>query len=257
MPVIGFLSVLRRRSWAIVSGHFAGPERNGYVEGENVAIEYRWAEVRPSGCRELAADLVRHRSRLSSRAGAPAVLGGQGRNFNNDRLSFGGDPVGLGLVASLARPGGNLTGIKFFQAISLQSGLACCASWCPGAIALPCSSTRPLPPCGRRRETRSGGSRPRLANPGPSKPAPPRDRAAFATLRAKRPDALFVARRPLFQRPARPDRCAPGPRHATPATYAFRSLPRGRPDELRQRHYRYLSPGRHLYRSHPQGCQAR
>ena len=91
-------------------------KKHGFVEGENVAIEYRWAENQIDRLPALATDLVRQRVAVI------AAVGGGGSSLAAKSatttipivFSVGDDPVKLGLVASLARPGGNLTGVNFF-----------------------------------------------------------------------------------------------------------------------------------------------
>ena len=119
MPVVGFLSptsaeplVNRLRAFR------QGLKDTGYVEGENVTIEYRWAENQMDRLPALAADLVRRRVAVIATTGGPAAASAAKAATTMIPIIFGvgEDPVRLGLVASLARPGGNLTGINFFNA---------------------------------------------------------------------------------------------------------------------------------------------
>src|SRR5262249_53363061 len=117
MPVIGWLNPATADGYAGVLRKFReGLKQTGYVEGENVAFEYRWAENDVSRLPELAADLVRRRVDLIAATGGPSsALAAKAATSKIPILfTVGGDPVRLGLVASLARPGGNLTGTNFF-----------------------------------------------------------------------------------------------------------------------------------------------
>jgi putative tryptophan/tyrosine transport system substrate-binding protein len=95
----------------------------GYVEGQNVVIEYRWAEGRPDRLAELAADLVRLRVDVLAAAGNPSIVALKGATKTIPIVMVvAGDPVGAGLIRSLDRPGGNVTGLS-----NLAEGLS--AKW--------------------------------------------------------------------------------------------------------------------------------
>ena len=118
IPVIGFLDP---RSLEGVTnrlrGFRQGLKETGYIEGENVTIEYRWAENQMDRLPELAADLVRRQvAVIIASGGLDAALAVKAATTTIPILFLTGeDPVRLGLVTSLARPGGNLTGINFFN----------------------------------------------------------------------------------------------------------------------------------------------
>jgi putative tryptophan/tyrosine transport system substrate-binding protein len=118
-PVIGFLSSLAASDLTHVLPPFQqGLDRAGFLESRNVLIEYRWADGDYQRLPALAADLVNRKvAVIAAISGTPAALAAKAATRTIPIVfAIGGDPVAPGLVSSLSRPGGNITGVSFFNA---------------------------------------------------------------------------------------------------------------------------------------------
>ena len=116
MPVIGYLSSAAPGSYALPAFH-QGLSQTGFVEGRNVAIEYHWADGRYDRLPALAADLVRRQVTVIAANAGPSALAAKAATTTIPIVYPAAiDPVGTGLIASLAYPGGNVTGLAVLNA---------------------------------------------------------------------------------------------------------------------------------------------
>jgi len=117
MPVIGFLNPASPQPWKdYIAGFRAGLKEGGYLDGQNVTIEFRWAEGHYDRLPEMAADLVRRKvAVLVATGGALSVVAAKGATSTIPIVFTSGvDPIHAGFVTSLSHPGGNLTGVNLF-----------------------------------------------------------------------------------------------------------------------------------------------
>jgi len=227
MPVIGFLHPASPDTNADRLREFRqGLKDTGYVEGENVAIEYRWADGQIDRLPVLAADLVRRRAAVIATTAPPSAFAAKAATTTIPIVFIvNEDPVGLGLVASLARPGGNLTGINIFSAESTAKRLKLLHELVPGSARVavlvnPASATIAESTL-RDAEVaaRFLGLQIQVLNASTSQEI----NGAFASFVRERVDALFVAPDPFFVS-RRIQLTHLATLHKLPATYSLREL---------------------------------
>jgi len=136
MPVIGYLSASSPASRVhLLTAFWRGIRESGYVEGENVAIEYRWAQDQYDRLPNLAADLVRRHVVVIAATDTPSAIAANAATTTLPIVfASGGDPVSEGLVASLNRPGGNITGVGFMASELGAKQLGLLHTLLPGAV---------------------------------------------------------------------------------------------------------------------------
>ena len=203
-PVIGFLD--SRSHDTVIAGRLRafrqGLKDTAYVEGENVAIEYRWAENQMDRLPALAAELVHRRVTVIVASGGFVVAFAAKAATTTIPTVFGvpEDPVRLGLVASLARPGGNLTGINFLNVELVAKGLEILRELVPAATRVavlinPTSATNTETTLSAAETaTRAMGMQIQSLKASTNLEI----NAAFAILMRDRPDALFVGQDAFF-----------------------------------------------------------
>jgi putative ABC transport system substrate-binding protein len=226
MPVVGFLHSGSPSEWASrVTAFRNGLKEAGYVEGQTVIIEYRWAEGRVDRFPELAADLVRRQVNVIATPGSTVAALAAKAATSTIPIVFGvpEDPVTFGLVASLARPGGNATGINFFTVELVAKRLGLLRELVPRAVhvAVLVNPTNVTNAKSTVRDVevaaRAIGLQVQVLNASTIGEID----AAFATLAHDRADALFVGPDAFFNS-RRIQLASLAARHAIPATYASR-----------------------------------
>jgi putative ABC transport system substrate-binding protein len=228
MPVIGLLDQRSPDELADrLRGFRQGLKDTGYVEGESVAIEYRWAENKMDRLPELATNLVRQQVAVIAATGGigPALAAKAATTTIPVVFIVSDDPVRLGLVASLARPGGNLTGVNFSSGELTGKRLELLRQMVPTASRV---AVLINPADAEYAETTVKGVGAAARALGLQIQVLQAStigeiNAAFATFVRERPDALFVASDPFFNS-RRTQLVNLATRHAVPASYRARDF---------------------------------
>jgi putative tryptophan/tyrosine transport system substrate-binding protein len=229
MPVVGFVNPQSPDGHTErLRGFRQGLKDTGYVEGENIAIEYRWAEGQFDRLAALAAELVRRQvAVIVATGGISSAMAAKAATTTIPIVFLAAeDPVRVGLVASLARPGGNLTGINFLNTELAAKRLGLLRELVPGAarVAVLLNPANAMNAETTLRDAKAAaramGLQIQVLNASTSGEI----NAAFASLGRERPDALFVGGDAFFNS-RRFQLVNLASRYAVPATYADRVLP--------------------------------
>jgi putative tryptophan/tyrosine transport system substrate-binding protein len=226
MPVIGFLnSSPPDRNGDRVRAFRQGLKDVGYVEGENVAIEYHWAENQNDRLPAMAAELVRRKVAVIVATGGtlPATAAKAATTTIPIVFGVGDDPVRLGLVASLARPGGNATGINFFLGELTAKRLELLRELVPAAarVAVLVNPANAARAESTTRDAEKAAHAMALQIKIFKASTGREIHATFESLTGERPDALFVGSDPFFTI-RRVQLATLAARHGLPAAFASR-----------------------------------
>jgi putative tryptophan/tyrosine transport system substrate-binding protein len=227
MQVIGFLSTTSAVPFAhLISGFRRGLQEIGYVEGRNVAIEFRWAEGQYDRVPALAADLVRRQvAAIVTTGGETSAVAAKAATTTIPIVfNTGTDPVRLGLVASLARPGGNATGVNIFTTELAEKRLGLLHDLVPAAssiVVLVNPHFAPAVANAREAEAaaRAGGKGVVIFNAATESEI----ETAFGRMMQERSSALLVGSDPFFNS-RREQIVALAARHRIPAIYEWREF---------------------------------
>lgn len=228
IPVIGFLCSASAIPWApYLAGFRKGLIETGLVEGTDVAIEYRWAEGRFDRLPGLAQELVRRGvAVLVATGGEPAVFAAKAATAAIPIVfSVGGDPATKGLVESLARPGGNLTGVSIVTGLLEGKRLGLLHDAIPAAatIAILIGPTGGYPNALLKKDAEEGARRMGVRLVTISANTEGEFETAFAMLNQQRAEALVVSNDPFFNN-HRDRLVALSARFKVPAIYEFREF---------------------------------
>ena len=225
MPVIGYLSGSSAGPSAPFLAAFRqGLSETGYLEGQNVAIEYRWAEGSYDRLPALAAEFVDRGVDLIVASGGPPAAHAAKRATSTIPIVFasGDDPVATGLVASLARPGGNLTGVSFLVADLNPKRLELLSELVPQAKVIALLVNPKFPETERvMREVQEAARAKRLQLPILKASNESEIDAAFASLIQRQAGALLIGSDAFFNS-RREQLVALASRYAVPTSYELR-----------------------------------
>jgi putative ABC transport system substrate-binding protein len=225
MPVIGFLSSASPGAYEhLLTAFRQGLSEAGFDEGRNVAIEYRWAEDRNERLPELAKELVRRQVAVLVAVGGAALAAKAATATIPIVFNAGGDPVALGLVASLNRPSGNLTGVTGFATLLEAKRMGLLRELVPSAraIAVLVNPTNANVQA-QLRDTEDSARRAGVRLIPLSAKVESDFETAFVTLVQQHADALLIGSDPFFT--GRRDRLvALSARHKLPTIYEFREF---------------------------------
>jgi putative tryptophan/tyrosine transport system substrate-binding protein len=222
-PVLGYLSATSAHDSYkdVVIPFLRALKETGYVEGQNLAIEYRWAEYQADRLPALAADLVRRRVAVVVATSAPAALAAKAATTTIPIVfAAGADPVALGLVASLNRPGANLTGTTLLEAELAPKLLQLLRELIPnaalfGVVANPAASAARSAITDLQAAARTLGLQLAVVNARTDSDL----ETAFATFSQQRVGGVLV-----FYGQHREQLAALAARHALPAIFIYREL---------------------------------
>jgi putative ABC transport system substrate-binding protein len=224
MPVIGFLSSASPGPYQpFLSAYHGGLKESGYIEGHNIAMEYRWAQGEYARLPTMADDLIRLRVSVIAAAGTPAALAAHAATPSMP-IAFVvvDDPAKLGLVNSLSRPGGNATGVNFFIAELGSKQLGLLHELIPAAVRVGLLVNPTSPPTESvTRDVMAAAAAMGLQIEVVEAKNSPEIEAAFVTLVRNRADALLVGPDALFLS-RRVQIATLATRHAIPALYNVR-----------------------------------
>ncbi|MFO1160310.1 MAG: ABC transporter substrate-binding protein [Reyranellaceae bacterium] len=200
MPIVGFLNSASAEGYTPMANAFKrGLEEAGYVEGKNVAIEYRWADDRYDRLPALATELVARQVSVIF-VNSPAIAAAQAAT-KTIPISFvsGGDPVQLGFVGSLNRPGGNTTGIAILSGELASKRLALLSELVPNSKTIACLVNADFGPSGGfRSKVEAAASVLGLSMRFLAASSDREIEVAFDILNRERPDAVLIGPGPFL-----------------------------------------------------------